>query len=107
MASLAIVEELEIVEQRGARQGPCGPRRVVDEFDLQRGEKALGDGVVPASAPAAHAADDAVLRQDLLVVTAGILTPTIRMKPQARGRAPTRQRHAEGVEGAVIRDAFA
>jgi len=41
MASLPIVEELEIVEQRGARQDPRGPRRVVDEFDLQRGEKAL------------------------------------------------------------------
>ena len=77
MATLAIVEDLEILGQVGARRGARGPGGVVDELDLQRGEEALGDGVVPAIAPAAHAADDAVVRQDLLVIAAGVLdTPT-------------------------------
>jgi len=36
-------------------------------LDLQRREKALGDGIVPAIAATAHAADDSVLRQHSLV----------------------------------------
>src|SRR5947209_12628090 len=48
-----VVEDLEVIEQLAARRRPRGPRRVVDELDLQRGEEALGDGVVPAVAPPA------------------------------------------------------
>lgn len=107
MSSLPIVEEVEVLEQLGARRGSRRPGGVVDELDLQRREEALGDGTVRAIAPAAHAADDPVLCQDLLVVAAGVLTPTIRMMQQAPGCAPTRQRHAEGVEGEGIRDALA
>ena len=58
MTSPTVVEELEIVEEVGASLTPRGPCRVVDEPELQRGEEALGDGVVLAIAPAAHAADD-------------------------------------------------
>jgi hypothetical protein len=73
MSSLPIVEELEVLEQVSARRGARGPRSVVNELDLERREEALGDGVVPAIATAAHAADDPVLRQDLLVVAASVL----------------------------------
>src|SRR5258708_25591360 len=107
MPSLAIVEELEVVGELGARGCPGGPGRVVDQLDLQRREEALGDGVVPAIAPAAHAADDPVLLQHSLVVAAGVLAPTIRMMEQPWRWAAARQRHAEGVEGEVIRDARA
>lgn len=107
MPLLAVVEELEVIEELGARRGPRGPRRGVDELDLQRREEALGDGVVPSIAPAAHAANDPVLRQHTLVVAAGVLTPTIRVVQRARQWPPTGQRHAEGVEGEVIRDVLA
>src|SRR5262245_65774697 len=106
MSPLSIVEELEILEQFSARRGACCPSGVVNEFDLERGKEALGDGVVPAIAPAAHAADDPVLRQDPLVVGTGVLTATIRMMQQALGRAPRRQRHAEGVERQSNREAL-
>src|SRR5207245_4871328 len=56
-----------------SRRRPRGPRRVVDELDLQRREETLGHGVVPAIAPAAHAAHDPVLGQGALVVAAGVL----------------------------------
>src|SRR2546425_2973630 len=102
MPPLPIVEELEILEELGARRRPSGPGRVVDQLDLQRREKALGDGIVPAIAATAHAADDSVLRQHPLVVA-----PAIRMMQQALRRAPTGQRQAEGVEGEVIREALA
>src|SRR5213594_3418705 len=53
MSPLPVVEDLEVIEQLGARRRPRGPRRVVDELDLQRREETLGHGVVPAIAPAA------------------------------------------------------
>src|SRR5712691_4871893 len=77
MPPLAIVEEFEVLEELGARCRPRGPGRVMDQLDFQRREEALGDGVVPAIAPAAHTADDPVLRQHPLVVAAGVLTPAI------------------------------
>src|SRR5437899_11377154 len=73
MPSPPVVEGLEVIEELTARRGPRAPGRVVDELDLQRGEEALSDGVVPAVAPPAHAADDPVLRQHPLVVAAGVL----------------------------------
>lgn len=73
MPSPPVVEELEIFEQLGARRGPRGPGGVVDELDLQRGEEALSHRIVPAIAPATHTADDPVLREDPLVVAAGVL----------------------------------
>src|SRR5438445_10863023 len=73
MSPLPVVEDLEVIEQFGARCRPRGPRRVVDELDLQRREGTLGHGVVPAIAPAAHAAHDPVLGQGALVVAAGVL----------------------------------
>src|SRR6266542_6985237 len=95
MPSLPVIEPLDVVEELGARRRPRLPRRVVDELDLQRGEEALGDRVVPAIAPAAHAAHDPMLGQRLLVVTAGVLTAAIRMMQQPLGWAPTGQRHPE------------
>src|SRR2546426_11875251 len=105
MPPLAIVEEFEVLEELGARCRPRGPGRVMDQLDFQRREEALGDGVVPAIAPAAHTADDPVLRQHPLVVATGVLTSAIRMMQQTLRRAPTSQRQAEGVEseGIVMR----
>src|SRR5439155_24476835 len=62
MPSPPVVEGLEVIEELTARRGPRAPGRVVDELDLQRGEEALGDGVVPAVAPSAQAAEDPVRR---------------------------------------------
>jgi hypothetical protein len=59
----------------------------VDQLELKRREEALGNGVVPAVAPAAHTADDPVLLQHPLVLAAGVLAPAIRMMQQARQRA--------------------
>src|SRR5436309_2817505 len=90
MPPLPVVEDLEVIEQLGARRRPRGPRRVVDELDLQRREETLGHGVVPTIAPAAHAAHDPVLGQDALVVAAGVLTAAIGMMEQPLRRAPAR-----------------
>src|SRR5262245_26218260 len=73
ISPLSVVEDLEVLEQVGARLRAGGPRGTMNELDLQRREETLGDGVVPAVAPPAHAADDPVLRQDALVAAAGVL----------------------------------
>ncbi len=46
--ALAVVEDLDELEHRPAGLGPGGPAAAVDELGLQRGEPALGHGVVPA-----------------------------------------------------------
>ena len=73
MPSLPIVEDLDVLEERGARRRARRPRGVVDELDLERAEETFGDGVVPAIAPATHAADEPVARQQLPVLPAGVL----------------------------------
>ncbi len=70
-------------------------------------EAALGNGVFPTISAAAQAADALVLCQHPLVAAAGVLTATIRMMQQTRRRPAPRERHAEGVEGEVAREARA
>src|SRR5262249_30225505 len=69
----------------------------------------LGDSIVPAIAPAAHAADDPVLRQDLLVVGADVLPATIRMMQQALGgrRRASAMPRALRVKSSVMRSLMA
>jgi hypothetical protein len=49
----AVKEDLDVVEDLAAEFGLGRPGAPVDEFLLERGEEALGDGVVPAIAAAA------------------------------------------------------
>src|ERR1700745_3227640 len=58
MASLPVVEHLDVLEQRPAGGRARLPRRLVHRFDLQGREEALGDGGVPTIAAPSHAADD-------------------------------------------------
>ena len=43
---IAVIERLDVLEDGGAELAPGGPRFPMDELLLQRGEEALGDGVV-------------------------------------------------------------
>jgi hypothetical protein len=98
-----VVKRLEILEQVAALRRSRVPRGIVDEFDLERREEGLGDGVVPAIPSAAHAADNSALLEDSLVVTAGVLTPAIGVMHQARRWPSPRERHVEGAEREVVR----
>src|SRR3989442_15134774 len=77
MPPLPIVEELEVLEELGARRRPSGSGRVMDRLDLQRREEALGK----------------------LVVAAGVLTAAIRMMQQTLRRGPARPRPGRGGGG--------
>src|SRR3954451_17471049 len=52
--ALAVVEDLDVLEDRAAQVGLGWPAAAVDELLLQGREEALGDGVVVAVAAAAH-----------------------------------------------------
>src|SRR5688572_18456996 len=59
VAALAVVERLDVVEELAAQFGLGRPCASVHEFFLERGEEALGDGVVVAVAAAADRLGDA------------------------------------------------
>src|SRR5215217_1020611 len=58
VASAAVVEDLDEVEDLRAQLGLLGPRAPVDELLLERREEAFGDAVVVAVAAAAHRLGD-------------------------------------------------
>ena len=86
-APLRVVEDLHVFRHVRARGGVRGPGYVVGEFDLERREEALGDGVVPAVAAPAHAAHESVRGEDRLVGAAGILGCPGRSDARGRGGA--------------------
>ena len=57
---MPVVEDLDVLEDFAASVRPRLERVVSDELLLERREEALGDGVVPAVALAAHALAHAV-----------------------------------------------
>src|SRR5437870_948881 len=71
VTTLVVVEDLNVLDERRPRLGPRGEVGVVDQLFLQRGEEALHRRVVPAVRRAAHAAHDAVLGEEQLVMVAG------------------------------------
>src|SRR6476620_6351033 len=73
----AVVERLDVLEDARPRLLARGVVLVVDQLLLQAGEERLHRGVVPAVAPAAHAARDPLLREPPLVVLAGVLAPAV------------------------------
>src|SRR3954454_6725201 len=55
----AVVEALDVLEDLAGQLAPRRPGVAVHEFLLERGEEALGDGIVVTIALAAHRAGDA------------------------------------------------
>jgi hypothetical protein len=90
MSPLPVVG-LDVVEELASGRGPRGPGGVVDEFDLEGGEEALGDSVVPAVPPPAHAADDAMAVEGPAVVAARVL----RRRPAGWSRSPEDPEYGE------------
>ncbi len=75
---------------------------IMDQLVLERAKEALDDRVVGAVALPAHAGDQALLRQDLLVDPAGIQRALIGVMDQAQGGLPLGQRHLERRDGHLL-----
>ena len=104
VATDTIVEHFDVLKCLVLGLRPGGEDGLVNELHLQRGEEALGHGVVPAIALAAHAAVDAVLPKRLLVVPGGVLDPPVRVMEEAGLGPPGPQCHLQGVEGQGLVD---
>src|SRR5260221_9540760 len=105
MESAAVVENLNVLEDRGAQFESVGPILSVDELVLESGEKAFCNSVVPAIASATHADDDALQRQCATVVIARVLATAIRVMKQSCLRSAAPQRHVECSKRQTSREA--
>ena len=81
-----VVERLDIVEQVDIRYGPRTVADVMHPLILQTVEEALGRGVIPAIAFAAHRADQHVLLQPRLKAWPACWLPRVGVMDQARRR---------------------
>src|SRR5438270_6043858 len=93
MSPLPVVEQLDVFEQLVACLSSGTPPARIDQFDFEGGEKAFRHRVVPAVAFTAHAAVDAVYRQQLLILVAGVLAAAIRVMQQTLRRLTVSQGH--------------
>lgn len=66
-----------------------------DAFHFEVQEEAIGNGVILAIALAPHAADEAVLGQQILAKCAGVLVAPARMDDQPRRRLALLDRHGQ------------
>ena len=82
---MPVVKDLQVFEDVRPRFGPPLPRRLVDEFEFERREEALGDGIVPAVRASTHAGDDAVGGEPRAELVGGVLAATIRVANSEEG----------------------
>lgn len=98
MPTLAIVPDLNVFEDvlLGPLSGSIMP--VMNQLPLQRRKEALYRSIVPAVSFAAHAALDAMLCQQRLVVSAGVLTTPVTVMQQPRLRPTAAHSHAHRID---------
>jgi hypothetical protein len=73
VAPPTVIKDFDVLEDFVAGLGARAPSGLVDQFNLECGEEALGHRVVPAIASATHAAQQRMPREQLLVLAAGVL----------------------------------
>ena len=78
----------------------------MNQFYFKRVKEALGDGVIPAVALSAHAADELVLGQYGLKVIPGILAAAVGVANKPPGRVAPQDRLPYGLCGQRIGDGF-
>ena len=66
MAALAVVERLDVFEDRAPRRGAGRPAVPIQQVELEGGEEALGDRIVLTVGGPAQAGPDAVLSSTLV-----------------------------------------
>src|SRR5512145_1471475 len=98
-----VIEALNVVEDGASRLRPGVKRDVVEPFGLEQVEEALDRRVVVAVARAAHAADDPVLVEDVLVLGAGVRPAAVAVMHEPRCRTSRANRCGEGLEREGLR----
>src|SRR5262249_46254355 len=83
MSPLPIVEQLNVFEDCAACLGSGTPVVLINQFELEGGEKTFRHRVIPAVAFTTHAAQHAVRRQQLLILVTGVLAAAVGVMQQA------------------------
>ena len=97
VASLAIVEDLDGLEERGSGLAPGGEPGSVHEFGFERAEEALHRCVVQAISLTAHGSLDAVEPEELLIIATSALDAAVGMMDQPSWWSPVSDRHGQRI----------
>src|SRR5262249_5659824 len=95
MPALPVIEDLEVLEERGAGFDPGAERLADEEFALHRREEALGHRIVVAVADAAPGAADADRLTALPEEQRGALAAMVGMVNHASSRPPVPDCHLQ------------
>src|SRR5215203_6769468 len=98
VAALAVVEDLDEIEDRRAQPGSGRPGVAVEQLAFQRGEEALGDGVVQRIPDRSHGSDEAGGVQAAAVGERGVLAAVVGVADQAGWRLSLADGHLQGVQ---------
>ena len=96
MASVGVVEALDVLEQGKSGFGLRGKRPSIDQFAFQAGEEALAQGVVVAVADRPHGGSDARLAAPFTEGHRGVLRSLVAVMDHPFGSA-LGQGHVQGV----------
>src|SRR5680860_689910 len=102
MPAYAVIEDLEVLEDRLACLCAGDEVSLVDEFHFERGKEALGHGVVPAVAFTAHAAREVMCGQQVAVGGGCILAAAVGVMHQPRPGCSPRERHVQRPQGQCL-----
>ena len=98
MESVRVVKGFDVIGDRILGIAPCWPGTTVYEFGLERSEKTLGDGVVPAVSAAAQGADDTATVEHVLITLGRVLDTAIGVMNQTSFGHTSSQSHVERFE---------
>ena len=96
MASVGVVEALDVLEQGKSGFGLCGKRPAICQFAFQAGEEALAQGVVVAVADRPHVGSDTSLFAPLAEGYGGVLRSLVAVVDNPFGSALAKD-HVQGV----------
>ena len=97
MSPLAIIEDLDVFEERGSGLTLGGEPGSVHELGFKRTEEALHRGIVEAITLTAHGDLDVVEPEQLAIVATGVLGATIRVVDRSPWRSPVSDRHLQRI----------
>ena len=98
MSSDAIVENLDVLDDRIFRVLPRQPGPTIDQLIFEGPEEALRDRIIPTIGPSAHAALDATSIECLAVAIARILNSSVRVVDQPFHVRSMAERHAKRIK---------
>ena len=95
MKSLAIVKDLDVIEDLGSGVGSGGEVEAVDQLQFEGAPEAFHGGIVITVAAATHGGEEAGLSECLTIIGTGVLDAAIRMAQEVGGRSAVEQSHVE------------